>query len=94
MPILAREQRKRVTARVSNEVRDTLKRAAELVGSTVNQFVMQTAYQEAQRILERETIIRLSQENARRVFSLLEHPPKPNRRLKESVKAFKESVRV
>ncbi len=37
----------RMTVRVSKSVRDTLEQAAELVGSTVNQFVVQTAYTEA-----------------------------------------------
>ena len=38
------EPRKRITARVSDGVRDTLEQAAELLGATVNQFVVQTAY--------------------------------------------------
>ena len=33
------EPRKRITARVSDTVRDTLEQAAELLGATVNQFV-------------------------------------------------------
>ena len=88
------EPRKRITARVSDSVRVTLEQAAELLGSTVNQFVVQTAYQEAQRVVERETILRLSQKDARKVLSLLNSPPKPNQRLKEAVKAFKDTVRV
>jgi uncharacterized protein (DUF1778 family) len=88
------EPRKRITARVSDNVRATLEQAAELLGATVNQFVVQTAYQEAQRVLERESVIRLSQKDARKIFSLLDHPPKPNLRLKAAVKAFKGSVRA
>lgn len=74
-------------------MRSTLEQAAELVGATVNQFVVQSAYEEAQRILERETVIRLSRADAQRVFALTENPPKPNKRLKEAVKAFNASVR-
>ena len=48
--------RKRITARVSDKVRVTLEQAAELSGATVNQFVVQTAYQEAQPILDRESV--------------------------------------
>lgn len=88
------ESRKRITARVSDDIRVTLEQAAELVGSTVNQFVVQTAYQEAQRLLERESVIHLSQRDARRIFSLLDHPPKPNKQLKNAVKTFKGSVRA
>jgi len=82
------EPRKRITARVSDNVRATLEQAAELLGATVNQFVVQTAYVEAQRVLERESVIRLSQKDARKVLSLLDNPPKANKRLEDAVKAF------
>ena len=84
--------RKRITARVSGPVRDTLEQAAELLGATVNQFVVQTAYVEAQRVIERESVIRLSQKDARKVLALFDDPPKPNKRLKAAVKAFKGKV--
>ena len=86
--------RKRITARVPDRVRDTLEQAAELLGATVNQFVVQTAYEEAQRVIERESVIRLSQQDARRILALLDHPPKPNQRLKDAVKAAKGTVRA
>ena len=88
------EPRKRITARVSDRVRDTLEQAAELLGATVNQFVMQTAYVEAQRVLERESVIRLSQQDARKILALLDHPPKPNQRLKDAVKRYQGTVRA
>jgi uncharacterized protein (DUF1778 family) len=88
------EHRTRITARVSDNVRETLEQAAELLGATVNQFVVQTAYQEAQRVIERESVIRLSQQDAQKILSLLGNPPKPNKRLKEAAKAFKGSVRA
>jgi len=88
------EPRKRITARVSNTVRDTLEQAAELLGATVNQFVVQTAYLEAQRVIERESVIRLSQKDARVVLALLDHPPKPNQRLKAAVKLAKDIGRA
>jgi uncharacterized protein (DUF1778 family) len=88
------EPRKRITARVSDTMRETLEQAAELLGSTVNQFVVQMAYQEAQRVVERETVIRLSQKDAHKVLALLDNPPKPNKRLKDAVKVFKGTVRA
>jgi uncharacterized protein (DUF1778 family) len=94
MEHVMQEPRKRITARVSDDVRVTLEQAAELLGATVNQFVVQTAYQEAQRVLERESVIRLSQKDARKILSLLDHPPKPSKRLKDAARAFKGSVRA
>jgi uncharacterized protein (DUF1778 family) len=86
--------RTRITARVSDKVRVTLEQAAELLGATVNQFVVQAAYEEAQHVIERESVIRLSQRDARAVLSLLDNPPKPNKRLADAVKQFKGNVRA
>lgn len=94
MPQAVDQPRHRITARVSDSVRLTLEQAAELLGATVNQFVVQTAYQEAQRVIERETVIRLSQADARKIFSLIDHPPKPSRSLKKAVNLFKDTVRA
>ena len=88
------EPRKRITARVSDSVRDTLEQAAELWGATVNQFVVQTAYVEAQRVIERESVIRLSQKDARKILALLDNPPKANKRLKDAVQTYRGSVRA
>jgi uncharacterized protein (DUF1778 family) len=90
-PVLE-QPRKRITARVSDNVRVTLEQAVELLGATVNQFVVQTALQEAQRVIERESVIRLSQKDARKVLTLLDNPPRPNKRLKDAVKVFKGTV--
>jgi uncharacterized protein (DUF1778 family) len=94
MQPLLDEPRTRITARVSDKMRATLEQAAELMGATVNQFVVQTAYQEAQRLIERESVIRLSQNDARKILSLLDDPPKPNKRLKDAVKQFKGTMGV
>jgi uncharacterized protein (DUF1778 family) len=93
MPIVE-DDKSRVTARVPAEMRQALEEAAQLQGSTLNQFIVQSAFQEAQRVLERETVIRLSRRDAQKVFSLLERPPKANKQLKEALKAYRELVRV
>lgn len=87
------EQKNRVTARVPAQMRKTLEEAARLQGATLNQFVVQSAYQEAQRVLERETVIKLSQADARCVFNLIDNPPKPNKKLKEALAAYRKHVR-
>ena len=45
-------------------------------------------------VIERESLIRLSQKDAHKVLTLLDTPPKPNKRLKDAVKAFKATVRA
>lgn len=79
----------RITARIPLHVRETLQRAAELSGATLNQFVVQASLKEAHRVLEDEHVIILSQQDADKVFSLIENPPAPNARLKVAAERHK-----
>ena len=60
----------------------TLRRAAELSGATVNQFLVQAALKEAQAVIEREDVIRLSPRDWDWLLPLLDEPPAPNARLR------------
>jgi uncharacterized protein (DUF1778 family) len=75
------EKKSRLVARIPSGVRNAIQAAADLQGSSLNQFLVQAAYRQAQEILERETIVRLNREQTRRVFELLDKPPKPNKEL-------------
>jgi uncharacterized protein (DUF1778 family) len=76
----------RIGARVPHEVYETLRRAAELSGATVNQFLVQAALKEAQVVIEREDVIRLSAREWNWLLDLMENPPKPNAKLKAAMK--------
>lgn len=75
----------RVTARVPEKVRETLEEAAELSGATLNQFVVQAALKEAQKVLEEQKTIELSEADAERIFELLENPPTASEKLKAAL---------
>jgi uncharacterized protein (DUF1778 family) len=77
--------RSRITARVPIQVQETLAMAAEMIGATVNQFVIQTALREAERIIEQERVIHLSQRDAVAFLKALEHPLPPNEKLKTAL---------
>ena len=79
----------RITARISPTVRERLESAAALSGATLNQFVVQAALKEANKILEEERVILLSERDADTVFGLLENPPTPNVRLQEAAMRHK-----
>lgn len=83
----------RIGARVPREVYETLCRAAELTGATVNQFLVQAALKEAQEVIEREEVIRLSPRDWNWLLDLLENPPKPNARLKAAMKRYRKAKR-
>lgn len=82
--------RGRITARMPAQVQDTLELAAAMMGATVNQFMVQTALREAERIIEQERVIRLSAHDAERFIQALENPPPPNARLKAALKRHEE----
>jgi uncharacterized protein (DUF1778 family) len=67
----------RVEARIAPEVLAVMKRAAELQGRSVSDFVVAAAQDAAQRTIEETHIIRLSVEDQRRFVDLLLDPPQP-----------------
>ncbi len=81
----------RIGARVPHEVYETLCRAAELTGATVNQFLVQAALKEAQEVIEREEVIRLSPRDWNWLLDLMEHPSKPNAKLKAAMKRYQKA---
>ena len=83
----------RIGARVPHEVYETLCRAAELTGATVNQFLVQSALKEAQAVIEREEVIRLSPRDWNWLLDLLENPPKLNTKLKAAMERYQKAQR-
>jgi uncharacterized protein (DUF1778 family) len=82
----------RITTRVPENVHALLERAAGLLGSTMNQFVVQAAVDRAKQVVEDENIIRLSGESTRLFFETLENPPAPAVKLLEAARAHKERL--
>ncbi len=69
---------KRITTRITDHVQTTLQAAADLVGATLNQFVVQAALEKAQRVIESETTMVLSRQESLRLLELIENPPARN----------------
>src|SRR5580704_2804926 len=76
----------RLEARLPHPVLTRLKRAAEIQGRTLTDFVIAAADEAACRAIEQTEIIRLSLEDQRRVAKALLNPPKPNAALKRAFK--------
>lgn len=84
----------RLEARLPAQVYQTLKRAAQLQGRTLTDFVVNAAHEAAQRAIENDTIIRLSGEDQMRFAAALINPPKPNEALFRAKKLHAENVAV
>lgn len=69
---------KRIEARIAPEVLATVRRAAEMQGRSLSEFVVQAAEQAAQRTIENLQVVRLSSEDQIRfVESLLNENAEP-----------------
>jgi len=86
----ATENRDRITNRVSQPIAQKLQEAADLTGATLNQFMVQAALEKAERIIERETIIRFSKNDAAMLINMLDNPSKPNAALQRAFERFKQ----
>ena len=83
----------RFEARLSPDVLAVIKRAAELQGRSVSDFVVAAAQEIAQRTIEDTSIIRLSLEDQRRFVDLLINPPEPSPALQRAAKAHAELIK-
>ena len=75
---------KRFPARMSPSAYERLDAAARALGTSVNQFMVQSALEKAEEVLEKEKLIKLSSEESLKLFSILDNPPEPNEQLKKS----------
>lgn len=83
---MATEQIARLEARLPASVYALLKRAAELEGRSISDFVVSAAQDAAQRAIEDDGIIRLSAEDQARFAQALINPPAPNAALKRAMR--------
>ena len=82
----------RLEARLPENVYATLKRAAELQGRTISDFVVSSAHAAAQRAIEDETIIRLSAQDQQLFAEALINSPRPGAALQRAKKIHAEKV--
>ncbi len=80
----------RITTRVTEDMHTLLAEAATLVGSTVNQFVVQSAYEKAKKVIEDNRFVSLSSQASKNFIEALDNPPKANDKLKTAFHAHKE----
>src|SRR5712671_5745356 len=75
------ESMSRLEARVPTSLYETMERAAQLRGLTLTAYVTATMGEDARRIIEETSIIRLSRADQTAFAEALASPPAPNARL-------------
>ena len=82
----------RLEARLPTDVLTRLKRAAEIQGRTLTDFVVAAADEAACRAIEQAEILRLSAKDQREIATAILHPPVPNRALNKAVRRYRELI--
>ena len=92
MPRIAIEDNKRMSLRVSPEVKSRIARAAALRHADLTNFVTQAALREADAVIAEAERITFSERDWMRVMELLENPPAPNDKLRAAARALPKSI--
>jgi uncharacterized protein (DUF1778 family) len=77
---------------VTLQAEETLKEAAQLCGLPLNHFLVQAGLEKAERIIERDRVIRYTCADAEFLNQLLATPAEPNEAMKAAFERFKESA--
>jgi uncharacterized protein (DUF1778 family) len=82
----------RLEARISPDTLAVVKRAAEIQGRSLSDFVVAAAHEAAQRTIEETQIIRLSIEDQKAVAESILNPPEPASALRRAQKSHRRLV--
>jgi uncharacterized protein (DUF1778 family) len=80
----------RLEARITPDLQALLKRAAEMEGRSVTDFVVSAAQAAAERRIEQSQVIRLSLEDQRDFAEAILNPPEPALALRRAFKRHRE----
>lgn len=84
----------RLEARLPADVLRLLKRAAQLQGRTLSDFVVTSAREAAERAVKEHHVIQLCLEDQIKFAEALINPPEPNEALKEAFRLHAENVEM
>ena len=82
----------RIEARISPDALAVVKRAAEIQGRSVSDFVVAAAQEAAHRTIEETEIIRLSVEDQRLLAEALLNPPEPAPALVRAAERYRRAI--
>lgn len=83
-------KRRKLEARVSDEQKQLIERAAAYDGMSQSDFIVSATMAAARKTVQGQDVINLNATASRKIAELLLNPPPPNKRLK---KAFRDGAR-
>jgi uncharacterized protein (DUF1778 family) len=85
-------KRDRMHLRLDAKAKRKLERAAAYEGTSVSDFVLGEAVAAAERVIAAREKVTLAPADWDAFYNALVHPPKPNAKLKEAVRRYRERV--
>ncbi|MBY0502274.1 MAG: DUF1778 domain-containing protein [Bryobacteraceae bacterium] len=82
----------RIEARIAPEALAIVRRAAELQGRSISDFMVAAAHDAAQKTVAEAEVIRLSREAQESFVAMLLNPPPPNEALERAFKRHRELI--
>jgi uncharacterized protein (DUF1778 family) len=83
----------RIEARIAPDALAIVKRAAEIQGRSISDFVVAAAEEAANRTIEQTQIIRLSIEDQRAFAAAIINPPEPTPALRRAFRRHRELIK-
>jgi len=84
----------RINARISAEGLKVVRRAAEIQGRTISDFVVAAAQEAAQRVISEVELLKLSSNAQEQFISLLLEPPRPAPGLARAFKRHRSLIAI
>jgi uncharacterized protein (DUF1778 family) len=86
------ERISRLDIRTTNQAKQAIEHAANIVGVTMSSFVLESAIERATQVIESNQRIRLNQEESEHFLALMDNPPEENESLRQLFEKHKNSV--
>lgn len=80
----------RLVARVNEDLHNLVTSAADLMGASMSQFLIEAAVEKANRVIEERTRLNLTINDAKTFLETLERPAAPNTKLLNAAKRYRE----
>lgn len=78
----------RYAMRMNADEKSRLMRAAALEQTDLKNFILRSALDAAESVIDRAEVLKLSEQDTRRLLDLLDNPPPPNERLVAAARAL------
>jgi uncharacterized protein (DUF1778 family) len=84
----------RLEARLSQETKALVQKAADLEGRTLTDFVISSVQAAAYKVIEQHQTLKLSLEDSEAFVNAVLNPPQPNEALKSAALRYKKTLSV